>query len=90
MKIDEDTYTASFTPTETGFFQVLDAVVAVNYNDEYLQIGMNPNLPNLVQATGGELFKEEDIAIIVEKLKTRAQRLETQETSLRWPFLALA
>lgn len=90
VKVDKDRFEATYTPTQTGFFQFLDATLAVNYNDEYLQIGMNPDLANLVQATGGELFREEDIASIVEKLKTRSQRLQSQETSLRWPLLVIA
>lgn len=90
VKVDKDRYAATFTPTQTGFFQFLDAVVAVNYNDEYLQIGMNPDLQNLVEATGGEMFKEEEVTTIIEKLKTHSQRLQSQEISLRWPFLAIA
>ncbi|MBI1969140.1 VWA domain-containing protein [Candidatus Woesearchaeota archaeon] len=90
VKIDKDLYKATFTPAETGFYQFLDAAVAVNYHEEYEDIGLNEQLKTLVTATGGEVFQEDDIASIVEKIKSVSQRLETQEVSLRWPFATAA
>ncbi len=90
VKVDKDLYKATFTPKETGFYNFLDASVAVNYNDEYGKIGLNPDLVNLVGATGGSIFKQDEIDKIVEKVKSTSQRVETQEVSLRWPFVLCA
>lgn len=89
-KTDANTYHASFTPKEVGFYDVLGNIIGVSYPTEYEKLGMNPELKNLVSVTGGELFKKDDVDSIVEKAVSTSKRKETQETSLRWPFLMAA
>lgn len=89
-KVDVNIYKGIFTPTETGFFSFAGAEVAVNYPDELRQIGMNPNLRNLVMTTGGEMFKPDQIEEIIQKTKVSANRKETREVSYRWPFALAA
>ncbi len=88
-KVDENLYKATFTPNQTGFYDVIGASVAVNYNKEYEQLGLNPQLKNLVTITGGETFKQSDVEKIIEKVKSRSKRTETRNISYRWP-LAMA
>ncbi|MBI4150167.1 VWA domain-containing protein [Candidatus Woesearchaeota archaeon] len=89
-KVDVDLYRGFFSPAETGFFSLAGAEVAVNYYDELQKIGMHPNLRNLVMATGGEMFKPDQIEEIIKKTKASAMRKETQEISYRWPFALAA
>ena len=83
-------YRASFTPAEVGFYDVLGNIIGVSYPTEYEKVGMSAELKNLVSVTGGELFKKDDVDSIVEKAVSTSKRTETQETSLRWPFLMAA
>ncbi len=89
-KIDATTYRASFTPRDVGFYDVLGSGIAVSYPTEYEKLGMSQELENLVSVTGGEMFGPDDIDGIVEKAVSTSKRKETQETSLRWPFLMAA
>ncbi|MDO8642565.1 MAG: VWA domain-containing protein [Candidatus Woesearchaeota archaeon] len=89
-KIDTNTYRASFTPRDIGFYDALGNVIAVSYPSEYEKLGINPDLKNLVSVTGGEMFTKDDVDSIVEKAISTSKRKETQETSLRWPFLMAA
>ena len=89
-KIDANTYRASFTPRDIGFYDVLGSVIAVSYPTEYEKLGMSEELKNLVSVTGGELFDPDDVDGIVEKAVSTSKRKETQETSLRWPFFMAA
>jgi uncharacterized membrane protein len=88
-KVGEKAYTSSFTPKKTGFEQLLNAVVAVNYNRELSAVGINSELQSLVATSKGEFFKPDDIPSIVQKVKSDARRMETTKTSYAW-ILALA
>ncbi len=89
-KIDSNTFRASFTPKEVGFYEVLGNSIAVSYPTEYEKLGVSEELKNVVSITGGELFKKEDVDGIVQKAISVSKRKETKETSLRWPFLMAA
>lgn len=86
-KVDDDLYRGIFIPDKTGFFTFGPAQLAVNYPKEYREVGVNPELEDLVRVTGGQMFDPSDIKGILEKTKTHAKRKEVQETPLRWPFL---
>jgi len=89
-KKDVDLYTGYFSPTETGFFSLAGAEIAVNYHDELQRVGMDPGLRSLVMTTGGEMFKPDQVNEIIKRTKMHANRKETQETSYRWPFVLAA
>ncbi len=89
-KIDEDTYTGSLVPTSTGFQQAAGAVFAVNYESEFEDIGLNPELEKIVGSTGGRIFDANDIDGIVEHAKTKAKRTINTRDYVRWPFVLLA
>ncbi|MFO8016135.1 MAG: VWA domain-containing protein [Candidatus Woesearchaeota archaeon] len=88
--IDDNMYKGSFSPDETGFYDMLGAEVAVSYNDELQKIGLNPELYDLVRATGGEVFAPDDIEGMINKTKSVSRRVETSEEYIRWPFIAAA
>lgn len=89
-KVGPNLYTAKFTPTEIGFHQIMGALVAANYNDEYLELGLNKKLEDLVTMSGGYMLDPNDIDDIVEKVKTMSTKMMFKTTDYRWPFALAA
>ena len=89
-KQDENMYKGVFTPKETGFYDIVGTVVGVNAEREYLTLGMNPQLSDLVTITQGEVFSKDDINKIIEKVKAKSNRAESRNISYRWPFIIAA
>ncbi len=83
-------YTATITPEETGFIGFFDAVASVNYGSEYLSLGMNPQLEDQLEITGGRLFGTDEAAAIVDKVKEASKRVVSEPVSYSWIFLLLA
>lgn len=89
-KIDANLYSAEFESDQTGFHSILGSVVAVNYNDEYKEIGINPKLRDLITATGGKIFDPSNIDSILEGVKSMSKRTKTDTVYYRWPFALIA
>jgi len=89
-KIDQDLYAGSYIPKDPGFIKILDRTIAVNYPEEFRDIGINPKLRELVEVTGGKVFKKDDINSIINSIKMNAQRMETKKVHYQWPFIIAA
>jgi hypothetical protein len=89
-KIDEDLYMGLFRPDKVGFFDLSGAKIAVNYHDEFKEVGLNPDLRNLVALTRGEMFAPDDINGIIKATEMQSKRKEAKEISYRWPFILAA
>ena len=89
-KIDTNLYSASYTPTEMGFKDLLGATFAVNYNDEYANLGISPEFTTLVQKTGGKVFDPGDTKGIIEFIKAKSKRIKIESADYRWPFAIIA
>ena len=89
-KIDTNLYSAEFASDKPGFHDVLDAVVAVNHDDEYFDLGMDPELKDLVTSSGGKLFDPSNTDAIIEGVKTMSKRIKTETAYYRWPFALAA
>ncbi|MCX8147562.1 MAG: hypothetical protein N3D84_03785, partial [Candidatus Woesearchaeota archaeon] len=89
-EIDEGIYEGYFTPTEPGFYDFFGTLVAVNYPKELEKIGFNYDLVELVKATNGEMFEQDDIKGIINKTKSISKRMEMKEKTVREPFLIIA
>ncbi|PIN86158.1 hypothetical protein COV19_06080 [Candidatus Woesearchaeota archaeon CG10_big_fil_rev_8_21_14_0_10_44_13] len=89
-KVDDNKYQGEFNPKEAGFYDIFGTEVAVSYNDELQNVGMNPELYDLVRATGGDVFMPDDIKGIINKTKSVSKRVETSEQFIRWPFILMA
>jgi len=89
-KIDEDTYSGSMLPTQSGFQQVSGAVFAVNYESEFDRLGLNRELEGIVSSTGGKMFGPNDIDAIVDHAKSKARRIINGKEYLRMPFIIAA
>ena len=57
-KIGENRYTVTFTPNAKGIYYLGNYGITVNYPLEYLNLGFNPDLSNLLMANGGRIFTE--------------------------------
>ncbi|MCK4670110.1 MAG: VWA domain-containing protein [Nanoarchaeota archaeon] len=89
-KTDENIYTGIYTPTKIGFVDLLGTTIAVNYNTEYRDVGLNPKLNETVIATGGRMLDPNDVKEIVEQIKLNSKRIKIDNIFYRWPFLMLA
>jgi len=89
-KIGEDRYFAAFRPNTIGFYNIVDSVIAVNYPKEYQDIGMSPDLEQLVVVSGGAMFEPDDFQGITEKVKSDSKRIAQQKIYFRWPFVIAA
>ncbi len=90
QKIDEDTYSASVTPTQTGFQETGGALFAVNYPAEYDSPGFSKELNLIVKGTGGHLYSYDDVDEIVKNAKTKSKRTITAKEPVIAPFVLLA
>lgn len=90
FKIGDDLYRTSIVPTESGFHKVADAVFGVNYKEEYENLGFSDTLETIIKATGGKLYKMEEMDKLANDIKARSVRSETKKINLRWPFVIFA
>ncbi len=90
VKSDVNLYSSVFNPTKTGFHNILGAEVAVNYNAEYKDLGINNEFLSLVEQTGGKVFEKDDVEGIIEFLKEKSKRIKVNATELKWPFVLIA
>ncbi|MCK5139601.1 MAG: VWA domain-containing protein, partial [Thermodesulfovibrionia bacterium] len=56
-KQGENIYKASFTPDKEGFYQFFDSIVAINPPREYYDLGVDPELKDMVEISGGRILK---------------------------------
>ena len=89
-KIDTNLYSASYAPKETGFKELLGSTFAINYNDEYANLGTNQEFTTLVEKTGGKVFDPNDTKGIIDLVKSKSKRIKIDSTDYRWPFAIAA
>jgi len=90
VKSDVNLYTSVFNPTKTGFHNILGADVAVNYNTEYKDLGLNSEFISLVAQTGGKVFEKDDIETLIDFIKEKSKRIKVNATEIKWPFVLIA
>ena len=91
-KIDTNLYSSVYTPIEkdVGYKEILGATFATNHNDEYANLGVNPEFTNLVDKTGGKVFDPSDTKGMIEFIKAKSKRIKIDSTDYRWPFAIIA
>lgn len=89
-KIDTNLYSASHNPPDIGYKEILGATFAVNYNDEYANLGISEDFTRLVEKTGGKIFDPNDTKSIVEFIRAKSKRIKIDSTDYRWPFAIIA
>ena len=89
-KIDTNLYSAVYNAKDTGYKEILGATFAVNYNDEYANLGVNPEFTTLVDKSGGKIFDPNDAKGIIEFIRAKSKRIKIDSTDYRWPFAIIA
>ncbi|HII68850.1 TPA: VWA domain-containing protein [Candidatus Woesearchaeota archaeon] len=89
-RVGSRAYHASYMPGGTGFFEVMGATFAVNYNKEYATVGMSEEFASLVTLTRGAVFEPADVEGIVEKITELSRRVKIKLSFLRFPFIIAA
>jgi len=89
-KIDKNSYRTTFVPKTTGFHSFFDAVMAVNYKREYEELGINPDLADLVSITNGRMFDKDNTTAIVNFIKENSKRKKIDKKSYSWIFILTA
>ncbi|MBI2650201.1 VWA domain-containing protein [Candidatus Woesearchaeota archaeon] len=89
-KIDTNLYSSVYSPNELGYKEILGASFAVNYNDEYANLGINSEFTALVEKTGGRIFEPDDTKGIIEFIRAKSKRIKIDSTDYRWPFAIVA
>lgn len=86
----DGTYEASFTPTESGYRDVLDASVAANYPREYGAFGQSTALSTAVETTGGRTFDSTQVAEISSFVRRQSTGVRNVRDDWTWAFLTAA
>jgi Mg-chelatase subunit ChlD len=86
-RVGEETFQATVTPEERGYYEVLGATYAANYPREYAAFGPDPALETLVEDTGGREFTAAQGADIARFASQRARGVQPVETDWTWLFL---
>jgi len=90
-KIGDNRYTATFTPNASGIYSIGSVSLAVNYPLEYRDVGINPDLDNLIMSNGGKVFSEDEAKRSLVAEAQRVSRRTVQERlSRRDILLAIA
>ncbi len=89
-KITKNLYRASFVPKTTEFHDFFDASMAVNYKREYEDLGINPELIDLVSITNGRIFNKDNTTAIVEFIRENSRRKKIDEISYKWILVLTA
>ena len=87
---DGTTYTAQFQPSQVGFSTLLNQEYAVDQPSEQDAVGMNPDLGDIVTATGGKVFKPSESDAMVEFIKNVSRRVTLVKQPMATPFIVAA
>ena len=69
---------------------ILEATYAANYEKEYENLGMNPELNKVVATSGGKLFKDTEANKIIEFVKSSSRRERLEKKDLKEEFIFIA
>jgi len=90
VKFDINMYRALVTKKEAGFYSILNATYAVNYNTEYMKLGMNQEFLDTVKLSGGQVFEPNDYKTIAAEVKKLSRKVRMEEINLKAPFIIIA
>lgn len=89
VKVDINKYRSLVTKEETGFYTILNATYAVNYNKEYENLGVNEEFREIVKLSGGQIFDPTDYQTIASEVIKMSNKIRMEETNLKSPFIIL-
>jgi uncharacterized membrane protein len=87
----KNTYETTIDPKRIGLHDVSGYPVAVNYALEYLDVGLNEDLPVFIKANGGKTYTEQEArALLLEDARKNSQRIVKEPVSLKMYFILAA
>jgi|SRR3989344_1947613 len=90
FRFDENLYRGTLLVNNTGFNQLFGATFAVNYLEEYEEIGFSEEFSNFIYDTNGNVFNPSEIENIVEFIKQKSTRDIVIRKSYSWIFLLIS
>ncbi len=89
VKTDVGSYSATFEPKDVGFVSFLGADAAINYKQEFLELGQNNEFKTLVQQTQGQVFEPTETEAILDFIREKSKRISVNTTDFKWPLIIL-
>ncbi len=87
----KSTYDTTIDPDQIGMHDISGYPVAVNYALEYLDVGLNEELPSLVKSSGGKTYDERDArALLLEDAKANSEKVVQEPVSWKMYFIIAA
>ncbi|MBI4449068.1 VWA domain-containing protein [Candidatus Woesearchaeota archaeon] len=90
FKTPDGLYRATIYPSALGFNKLVDATFAVNYAEEFADLGISPTLEKTVIGSGGSIYEADQVEKIVAQVKSRSKRSVIKKVYLRYPFVIAA
>ncbi|AKB82232.1 hypothetical protein MSBR3_1654 [Methanosarcina barkeri 3] len=86
-----NTYETSVNPETTGIHDISGYPLAVNYQLEYRDVGLNEDIESLVLETGGKIYSEKDArALLLKDARQSSVRQSDEQVSLKMYVLLTA
>ncbi|MEK6875047.1 MAG: vWA domain-containing protein [Nanoarchaeota archaeon] len=90
FKTSDDLYRATIVPSNLGFNSLIDAQFAVNYADEFADLGVSPGFEKVVYATKGSMYLPNQADAIINEVRSRSKRSVMKKQFMRWMFIVSA
>ena len=88
-QVDNNAFAGSVDAPKAGFVDALSSIFAVNSPEEYIKIGVNPELSKMIANTGGKIFDAAQIGDIVSHTQESLNRRVISKDYFVWPFISL-
>ena len=86
-----NTYEASVNPENIGIHDISGYPLAVNYQLEFRDVGLNKDIEPLILATGGKIYTEKDArALLLKDARQNSERQSNEPMSLKMYVLLAA
>ena len=86
-----NTYEASVNPENIGIHDISGYPLAVNYQLEFRDVGLNKDIEPLILATGGKIYTEKDArALLLKDARQNSERQSNEPVSLKMYVLLAA
>ncbi|MFP4654495.1 MAG: hypothetical protein ACLFMM_02270 [Methanohalobium sp.] len=87
----ENTYEGTITIDNIGIHDISGYPVAVNYAQEYRDVGFNEDLPSLIKSHGGKMYTEQEArALLLEDARESATKTVQTPFDLKMYFILTA
>lgn len=87
----KDTYEATIDVGQVGMHYISGYPIAVNYALEYRDVGINPDLAEMIKANGGNTYtKSEAQALLLKDARENSQKLIKETVSQKMYFILAA